>query len=292
MDEQNRVEESNVVEEQSVVEQPVVEQPVVEEPPVVEQPVIKEPKEEVKKKSSPIKPIIIILVIALLGVGAYLAYDKLFADKDNKEKEEPKEEVVKEEISIDNPAMLKLYYNFRGDQHQYIDKVKSSNVAKIRIAYENIAVASFSSISCSQLDGSLEMDAKCGDGTEESFNSTKTITSKLMKEKLVELFGSYYTYKAEDFGIGDSLEPKCKLMHYDENNDLYAYFMQECEKVTSNTYKEQITSAYKEGNKLFIEAKTVKGTSENDKEVGKIATYEFKKDPVNGNYVFANYTRK
>lgn len=232
---------------------------------------------------------------------------------------------VKEELSLNDATVQKLFSIFSLNNGTYMTGLNDDNRVKLRIAYENIAETDFSEISCAIVGGLvIDTDSNssnpvkdyrgiCGsesarEGSEEyqkeyanafsnnnlaelkriveKYYSTKSVASKIMKEKIEELFGSDYLYHPEDFGTWRDVEPNCFFMHYDEKNEVYAYYTAPCGG-TGERYSEELVSAYKEGKKLYIEGKVSRTMV--DSEIQK-TIYQFQKDTKNGNYVFVKLT--
>ena len=113
------------------------------------------------KKSSPLIPVLIVLVVLVLGLGGYLLYDKVFADKNNKkqelqqEKEDQQETTIveeKQELDINDSTVQKLFNTFRGDHFAFISKLANNNMAKLRFVYENISKTDyFETILCTKV---------------------------------------------------------------------------------------------------------------------------------------------
>ena len=260
------------------------------------------------KKSKSLVPILIVLIIIILGLCGYIAYDKIFADKNNKEQEtEQKEEEqeTKINVNINDETVQKLFNTFRGDKFRFISELASSNLAKLRFVYESIPKDSFETILCTKVFGNFysmgSLGFECGYGLDlnnsiedpnDTNLKTKAIPSSLMKSKIEEYFGSDYSYKAEYFGLDKTeIEPFCAIMLFHKESDYYAYYAAPCGGTTGE-HKEELTSAYKEGDKLVLTSKTTVVEDMGQKYYpNETHTYEFKKDAKNGNYVFVNYKK-
>ncbi len=265
-----------------------------------------------------IRSLIIALIIAIAIIVClviYLYYDKVITSNDSKNNLETAEKntVNKEEsIDINSDLVQKLFSIFRLDYYNgviSVDSLNNSNLAKLRLAYDNIPEKDYGIIDCSELD--LTSDSSyCGETTsdmdnaheennEELFkkyeaeNKTDSIDTSIIERKIRELFGSNYKVKNESFGIS-SLEPSCHYMKYDSNKKVYATFHCIGGGTTSNDMTQELVSASRINNELRI--KTVLQTQSyqmceeanciNEKTTTTNLTYIFTKDSKNGNYVF------
>ena len=277
-------------------------------------------KEEKKKKIKPWMIFCIIMGLIVLAFVGYVACDNYIKEHEEDEYEEettPSEDatkqqknVFKNDTGLDDDSIKDLFTIFRTDNHIEFNGY-TSNKAKLRLAYENIPESSYSTIACSKVGGYLNTGAYgayCNGGADgedyqdalaqgdkekqkeliEQRATTKSISSTIMKAKVEELFGSDYPYQPEDFGIGLTIEPECQLMHYDQTNDVYAFYSQACGG-TTDRYSERLLSAEINGDHLYLKSKVLKTEIESDT-IDTIKTYEFKKDAKNGNYVFVQVT--
>lgn len=254
------------------------------------------------KKGKGLIIVIILLVLIILGLVGYICYDKGIILK-------PKQVATtnkvnnKEELDINSGLVTNLFNIFRldnlGYKGVYEDTINNSNLAKLRIAYENIAIKDLNRyFPCSDLEF-LNETAYCGEMNNEMSeayknqdmqkfeeaekeNFSESISADIMEAKIRELFGSDYQIKHESFGtLYCSTEPSCDYMKYDQKNNAYVHFYGECG-CAGGAEKEKLISAYKKDNQLVINAEIIEP---NDASKSKV-TYTFKKDAINDNYVF------
>lgn len=253
--------------------------------------------------------LIIILIILLIATVGYIVYDKVIEKPDtdvtqNVNISEKKEK--EEEVDINSSLVQYLFNIFKIDScyKNDIEAMNTNNLVKLRTAYENISKTNFSSIECSKI-GSINGDPYCGVMSEEMSdayskndtvkfkeyemqNMTRAVDAKILENKVYELFGSDYKFKNETFGIGNTVDPICNVMSYNSANNIYAEYNGECGG-TCAAIEQKLISATKNGEKLTITTTTAPfGTNDFKSKV----IYEFKKDKINSNYVFAKVTEE
>lgn len=254
------------------------------------------------KKNKGLIITIIILVVLLLGAVGYIGYDKFLVNEDAKEVTKTEKE---EELDINNDLVQELFGIFRLDYmdklcYMSVDGLNNNKLVRLRLAYNNLSLDSTSNISCSEADASvLSSGETCGEITEEiskametgnttkineaaKNNITSSVSEDVLKRKMHELFGSNYNYENEDFGLNNSIEPKCNVMHYDKSKKIYAHYEGPCGGTCGGGIKQTIKKATKTEEKvkiitdMFNEAKNESTT----------VTYYFKYDKENYHYVF------
>ena len=206
-----------------------------------------------------------------------------------------------EKIVLDvNDSLVKKMINIFGYNCELLgEKLNKSNAERLAIAYENIEKKYVTDARCITqgakgvlYNSDQSIKAYCGplmssemqklyySGDTKAFeeeaskNITNVVHEENLKNKYTELFSSSYEYKSETFG-------GCSFMEYNSSNKNYAQYSMECGG-TCGEEKQEITSAYKQGNKLYIETNYEK---ENDKIK---VNYEFVLE--NGSYKFLKVT--
>lgn len=265
-----------------------------------------------EKKKSPVG-LIILVVVLMIGclVGGYFINEAgvFTSSNDKEEKEEKKDEENKnekeEKLDIDNPLVINLFNIFRFDKSCWMnsDALGNDNKVKLRLAYDNTNIREY--VECSKLGARINNMQYCGDvnfsdadfndaymNDQNRFNKlieersfAKSIKQSDLKAKVIELFGSDYDYKDEDFGIGHTVDTRCAIMHYVESEKVYAEYNGQCGGTCGPLGSQEILKAYKLGEKLYIETKI---TYDDDQIKDYEVIYEFKKDKENGNYVFSS----
>lgn len=274
--------ENNVqveVEQQIEKTEPVVQEEVHEEvKPVVEQTIVnntyevddeeeyvEEPK---KKKKNPLLLFIIaIIILAILAVVFLLL---------NPFKKKNTEKIVYE---LNDPVIQKIVRPFLyGGEHCFFygEKLNSDHLIRLRVAYESIDTAR-DELDCSEVGGLLfdtnekgqkVLNAYCGGSPSQEMvdaysqgdlvkfqeeankNTTDSVTADRLKEQYFKIFSDKYSYSDASFGMGTSIEPKCKLMSYVENKNLYALYSGQCEATCNGS--QILTNAYEENDVLYI----------------------------------------
>lgn len=252
---------------------------------------------------------LVVAVIIILGLIGYICYDKGIILKQNLKEDNKVEDISdhsKDEeqvVDIHSDLIQNLYSIFRLDKSCYmgIDELNNSNLVKLRVAYENISKQNITSVECSKLE--LSESAYCGsmnglmseaysNGDMKKFkeyeqqNYTDSISAYLIESKVHQLFGSDYNVYHESFGTGIAVNPSCYFMKYDKDNNLYAQF--NCEGGgTCAPSSQELVKASKKGEELYLVTKLTDLNGVQTK-----ATYTFKNDQKNGNYVFVKITKE
>lgn len=262
--------------------------------------------------SSQSKGLIIALVISiiiLLSLVGYIFYDKVIIRNQNFKQENKIEDISdyskneEQIVDIHDDLIQNLYSIFKidGRCHMNIESLNNSNLIKLRVAYENISKQNITSVECSKLE--LSESAYCGsmnglmreaynNGDLKKFkeyeqqNYTNSIPVALIESKVHELFGSDYNVYHESFGTAQSVAPSCYFMKYDQSNNLYAQFNCEGGGACAPDSQE-LVEASKKGEELYIVTKLTDPNGVQTK-----ATYTFKKDQKNGNYVFVKIVKE
>ena len=254
--------------------------------------------------------IIIILVMTTLGLGAFIAYDKLFVNTNkntnSKETSSSKTEKTKstEELDINDSTVQELFSTFEMTPcYMSVDGLNNDNRVRLSLPYDNIEYKNVYLSTCSDYDAVLPgTEEYCGTsmtkqmsdeyskgGITEAFkektkyNNTRVIDQDKLEKSYKKLFGSNYTIKHESFGLLTT-EPKCALMYYSSAIQKYVQYSGECGG-SCGPRTQEITKAYKQNNKLYIE-------TEYDDKTGKKTNinYEFKLE--NNNYTFVKAEEK
>lgn len=193
----------------------------------------------VKNSSKGYVVVIVILLLINIAMVLYMIYDKglIFSkDKVDNQKTEEIIENKQEDIDINSALVQNLLNTFSFEKSYWmtVDDLNNSNLAKLRLAYDNMPKKNFEIISCSKFQ--LPVDhGTCGRATSEMENViyngdmvkfrdlerrniTTSISSKLIELKLHELFGSDYKVNHESFGLGtDDCDPLYYFMKYDKD---------------------------------------------------------------------------
>ncbi len=270
-----------------------------------------ENKEKEKKSNGGLIVIIIILLLICCTLGGliFLNKEKIFSEKNSATNKETQKNTSsnkeKEDLDINDSTVINLFNIFRINQGCWLstnyEKLNTDNKYKLRLAYEHLDIEA-NYIPCSRVGGKLN-DLYCGDGNTwhnipeindayvnnkdrfyqliELNSNTRSINQKDLKAKYIELFGSDSEYTDTDFGLGSTAETSCFTMHYIESEKIYAQYSGECGGTCAAT-KQEVTKAYKDNNKLYIET-----SYEQDITI----KYEFKKDSKNDNYIFVKLSR-
>ena len=254
--------------------------------------------------------LIVIILIIILCIGGIFAYKEFTASK-NKEVKEPTEETdSRKDLSTNDATVKELLSIFSiAKNHLNAGTNYLNNTAKLKLAMMQNGNSNMKTIPCSKVGGYISGNGQysyCSDYKGDDFytaekqgpevakefveknQSTKSLSSSILKAKVEELFGSDYTYIPEDFSATLGHQPTygCQIWHYDKANDVYAFYGGLCGGEGTN-YKEEVISAYKENKHLYIDTKIVEASNSNaELPVGTNISYEFKKDVKNNNYVF------
>ena len=272
-----------------------------------------------KKKSN--KPLLIVILIIFMGFifGCGLCLGKqIFEDKkecppaekqNNKETPDNTETPTNTEtvdgektvLNVNDYTVQKLIGIFGYNCNVTGEKMNTDNQTRLEIAYANLEGKYINTLKCvtasakgalyETLNDGSQIIAYCGflmsdemsknySIDKEAFekaalmNYTNVVYEEFLKAKYLELFSSSYEYKPERFG-------GCGFMEYNSNVKNYARYTIECGG-TCGEEKQTVTSAYKQGNKLFIE-------TDYDNLDGKMkVNYEFILE--NGTYKFLKVT--
>ena len=212
-------------------------------------------------------------------------------DSNSKTNESNEESTSKDSFNI-NYEMSKL-----DDEEVLRLSLNNSNVVKLRIAFNSLDDDSFNDISCSKLSlnsldsndisycGNMNSDMSSAYSVDmelfkkyEKENTTKYVSEDIITKRMHELFGSDFNVIHESFGTGHTANPECSYMKYDSSNKLYAQFR--CQGGGTCGGGEIINGYSKTDDAITINTQIEK----NNLPVN--ITYKFKKDKVNGKYVF------
>ena len=228
---------------------------------------------------------ILIFMLFVFGLGIFLGKE-LFGKEDNPEApntgDETNTEIIDSDeiitLDVNDATVQDLFNKFSYDPTRCFltgEVLNTSNIARLRVAYDNLDQDAITSVSCSNYKGvvrntsgglrghcgsvmSPEMSNYYAANNEAEFekaallNTTKRVSSSDLNNKYAELFSSSYQYSDESFSLGAWLEAECSFMeYYSDSNDYVAYGGQ-CGGTCAG-YTQVINSAYKQGNKLFIE---------------------------------------
>ena len=275
---------------------------------------------EEKKKSSGGKVILVIILLVAAFAGGFFVNKYYFTIDSNsieatKTENEQNVEVKKTDLDINSVLVQRLYKMFRLDKACWmsVEGLNNDNKVRLRLAYDNLN-EDRNSISCSEV-GVEYKSSYCGEGSQywstnltQAYTSsdhqkflevleqegwTKSLDANALKLKYQELFGLNANYKDEDFGLGHTTEISCFIMKYDDTKKIYAQYS--CEGGGTCVGKTQdLVSAYKEGNNLFIKTKLsiLNPVNENEIQEEKNVTYEFTYDEDVVNYVFVKLTQE
>ena len=190
-------------------------------------------------------------------------------------------DVEPEKISVDinDETVQELFSIFKldGDRCRYIiiPWLNDSNQAKLAVAYDNLAEGEIKDIPCTNIkdyDGNA-----CGEGA--PIVNTEYVEVDVLKTKFYELFSSKFTFIAETFYSAAG-----RRMYFDNKQQIFAGFNEYMDGGCTNYSSQEITSAYKQGDNLYIETRAVTVTDQLDV----VIKYEFVKE--NGRYVFSSVT--
>lgn len=155
---------------------------------------------------------IIILIVLILGLGGYIAYDKLIIKED-----EAKVITVVDDVNINLNAFYqvsstlerldKAFNNSNSNYYGYIYKNKKLNIKN----FDKYA-ALYASISSEVIPS----------------NVNQTIAGDRLKSNYIAMFGSELKYNPEEFNINETVK-----VNYDKTNDMYSYTMP----VNTDVYK-------------------------------------------------------
>lgn len=226
-------------------------------------------------------------------------------DSNSKTNESNEESTSKDSFNInyemsklDDEEVLRLYKLFSvSNCFASVDSLNNSNVVKLRIAFNSLDDDSFNDISCSKLSlnsldsndisycGNMNSDMSSAYSVDmelfkkyEKENTTKYVSEDIITKRMHELFGSDFNVIHESFGTGHTANPECSYMKYDSSNKLYAQFR--CQGGGTCGGGEIINGYSKTDDAITINTQIEK----NNLPVN--ITYKFKKDKVNGKYVF------
>ena len=238
--------------------------------------------------------ILVIIALALISTGSYMIY-KNNNQENVKPTPTPTATPSSDNLDINDPLVQQLYNSLTIDyEHGCYMKpsdLNNNNSIRLRMAYSNLPDGTEKDTTCKEYDTKIKTNLSeydyeyfcgpfAGDSSilglsEEELKNEKTsyIEESALKEAYTKLFGSNYEYIPEDFVCVSGIN----IYHYIQEKQKYVLYALGSGDVCFYN-KQEITKAYKENNKLYIE------TNYTEKTETKKVTYEFELE--NGNYVF------
>ena len=244
--------------------------------------------EDKKNHKGGLVVVIIILFFICGGMGCFIFMnkDKLFSTENNKDNEvvvSKEDNNKKETLDIDSAFVKSLYKPFKLDTcFKTVEKMNNDNKIRLRIAYDNIVNADMDTVLCNEIGNANSVGLSCG--SSDNSKVTTSVKAEVLELKYQELFGSNASFRNEDFGLDSIANLQVHSMTYIESKNIYAEYSSEGGG-TCAIGKQQLDSAYKQGNELFINTDYI-GYKDDGSEYSSKIIYQFKKDNQLERYVY------
>lgn len=187
--------------------------------------------------------VIVILLLALIGVGAYIGYDKFYVEKQEENKTEPKKEdkteSKAEELSINSTFVEELV----GRYDYYF--IQDTNLENMLYKSEKTTPADFTEDFIKQTAVSAYYSIPRGLST--TWQQTYSFTSDELKKQVRKLYGPNTTVTDSSF------EMDCGTYNFDVANNTYTREEGSgCGGTSASYLARKIIEAKKEENKISI----------------------------------------